>query len=71
MFEKYEDWCPDCKAIEGLIHHVFDKGGAPLAQIVRVGSISDWKSSSNVYRKEFNLKSIPTIIRYEKVSVMV
>lgn len=54
-------------SVQGLLKRVFDREGAPLAQIVRVGEVTDWKSPQNVYRREWNLKSIPTIIRYDNV----
>lgn len=54
-------------SVQDLLKRVFDREGAPLAQIVRVGEVSDWKSPQNIYRREWNLKSIPTIIRYDNV----
>ncbi|TIA92168.1 hypothetical protein E3P99_00760 [Wallemia hederae] len=60
-----EPWCPDCRNIDGLLKQYFDREGAPLAQIVRVGDVAEWKSPNNVFRTQWNVNSIPTIIRYD------
>ncbi|TIB12750.1 hypothetical protein E3P89_01537 [Wallemia ichthyophaga] len=65
-----EPWCPDCRNVDDIIKKTFDKESAPLAQIVRVGDIASWKSPTNVFRTQWNVQSIPTIIRYDNVGAL-
>lgn len=57
-------------SVDDIIKKTFDKESAPLAQIVRVGDIASWKSPTNVFRTQWNVQSIPTIIRYDNVGAL-
>jgi len=58
-------WCPDCQAVEDLIRNTFNsEPQAPSAVLIYVGQASEWKTPSNIFRKEpWKVQSIPTIIK--------
>ncbi|KAI0785339.1 hypothetical protein BC629DRAFT_1288801 [Irpex lacteus] len=61
-----ELWCPDCRAVEGIVEKKFSSPTGPSALIVWVGQRAEWKTPSNVFRGEpWKVESIPTIIRVE------
>lgn len=56
-------WCPDCRRVEQLVNDKLLNSDLD-AVIIYVGDRHEWKTSSNVYRKEpWKVSSIPTIIR--------
>jgi len=56
-------WCPECRAVEALVRNTFADDG-PAALVVYVGSKTQWKSPSNIYRQEpWKITNVPTIVR--------
>ncbi|QRV80190.1 thioredoxin-like protein [Ceratobasidium sp. AG-Ba] len=56
-------WCPDCRNVEQVVKRAFDNEDGPTGIIRWVGNRADWKSPSNVYRRDYGVSSVPTIIR--------
>ncbi|KAK0521799.1 hypothetical protein OC834_006527 [Tilletia horrida] len=63
-------WCPDCRNAEPAVHAVFGTGpndgtGGPSGYMIYVGDRPTWKDPNNQYRTEYNIQSVPTIVRWE------
>ncbi|KIO24183.1 hypothetical protein M407DRAFT_103175 [Tulasnella calospora MUT 4182] len=59
-------WCPDCRAVDGLIKSTFDNEGTDWhGVIIYVGDRPTWRDSQNKFRKEWGVSSIPTLIRLD------
>ncbi|KAG9121418.1 hypothetical protein FRC07_002636 [Ceratobasidium sp. 392] len=56
-------WCPDCRNVEQIVKRSFEPEDGPTGIIRWVGNRADWKSPSNVYRRDYGVSSVPTIIR--------
>ncbi|RDX51902.1 hypothetical protein OH76DRAFT_1346010 [Lentinus brumalis] len=62
--ESGKPWCPDCRAIEGLLEEAFGPAESPSAMILYVGQRSAWKTPANPYRAPpWSVQSVPTIVR--------
>ncbi|TFK99761.1 hypothetical protein BDV98DRAFT_570805 [Pterulicium gracile] len=57
-------WCPDCVRIEGIVKDTFNSETAE-GTIVYVGLQHEWKSPSNLFRREFGISSVPTIVKLQ------
>ncbi|KAF2015055.1 hypothetical protein BU24DRAFT_423971 [Aaosphaeria arxii CBS 175.79] len=60
-------WCPDVRAALPVLKRAFGGETAPELRYVHVGQIPEWRSSDNVYRKKWGVKSVPTLARYERI----
>ncbi|KAG8757492.1 hypothetical protein FRC12_010302, partial [Ceratobasidium sp. 428] len=60
-------WCPDCRNVEQVVKRAFDRDDGPTGIIRWVGNRADWKSPSNVYRRDYGVSSVPTIVRLKDV----
>ncbi|KAL9935158.1 hypothetical protein V8E36_006234 [Tilletia maclaganii] len=61
-------WCPDCRDAEPAVHAVFGTGpndGGPPGYMIYVGDRTTWKDPQNQYRLDYNVQSVPTILRWE------
>ncbi|BEJ11712.1 hypothetical protein CspHIS471_0201720 [Cutaneotrichosporon sp. HIS471] len=57
-------WCPDCRAVEGIVEDAFDADDKPTCAIVWVER-DEWKKPNGAERVQWNLTGLPTIIRFE------
>ncbi|EJT48370.1 hypothetical protein A1Q1_02653 [Trichosporon asahii var. asahii CBS 2479] len=62
--ENGQMWCPDCRDVEDVVKNAFDAEDKPKAAIYWVGSRDQWRDKNNGARVDFNVNSVPTIIRY-------
>ncbi|KAG8777989.1 hypothetical protein FRC12_025233 [Ceratobasidium sp. 428] len=53
----------DCRNVEQIVKRAFDRDDGPTGIIRWVGNRADWKSPSNVYRRDYGVSSVPTIVR--------
>ncbi|EEA27221.1 hypothetical protein TMatcc_004499 [Talaromyces marneffei ATCC 18224] len=60
-------WCPDVRAALPPLEAAFSTDTAPRVAFIEVGQRPEWKDPKNVYRTKWNVHSIPTLIRYERV----
>ncbi|OWZ67703.1 hypothetical protein AYX15_01376 [Cryptococcus neoformans] len=58
-------WCPDCRAVENVVKETFDAPDKPNAAIFWVGNRQEWRTPNNQARTEWNVNSVPTILRLE------
>ncbi|WVQ66160.1 uncharacterized protein L199_004338 [Kwoniella botswanensis] len=58
-------WCPDCRDVESTVKQAFDAPDKPKAIIYWVGSISEWRAPKNKARVDWNVNSVPTILKIE------
>ncbi|OXG19425.1 hypothetical protein C366_02271 [Cryptococcus neoformans Tu401-1] len=58
-------WCPDCRAVENVVKEAFDAPDKPNAAIFWVGNRQEWRTPNNQARTEWNVNSVPTILRLE------
>ncbi|ORY34598.1 hypothetical protein BCR39DRAFT_513556 [Naematelia encephala] len=58
-------WCPDCRNVEQVVKDAFDGPDKPKAIIHWVGTSSEWKTETNPARVDWNVQTIPTILRIE------
>ncbi|KIY43850.1 hypothetical protein FISHEDRAFT_52191 [Fistulina hepatica ATCC 64428] len=60
-------WCPDCRAVEGLVKQTFGNDSAsPSATVVYVGNVAEWKSPSNTFRSApWKVTNVPTILKMQ------
>ncbi|WWC66008.1 uncharacterized protein I303_108630 [Kwoniella dejecticola CBS 10117] len=58
-------WCPDCRDVEQVVKDTFDGQDKPKAIIYWVGPIAEWRTPKNKARVDWNVQSIPTILRIE------
>jgi hypothetical protein len=60
-------WCPDCVRVDKIVKDVFEPSGAPTGSIVYVGLKHEWKTPLNPFRKEYQITSVPTIVKLKEV----
>ncbi|KAL4962461.1 uncharacterized protein BDV14DRAFT_106382 [Aspergillus stella-maris] len=60
-------WCPDVEAALPRLNETFVDSGARCCGYVHVGQKDAWKDLSNVFRTEWGVKCVPTLVRYEVV----
>ncbi|KAI9367995.1 hypothetical protein BJX61DRAFT_251323 [Aspergillus egyptiacus] len=60
-------WCPDVAAALPYLNEVFSAPQSPTVAYVNVGQRDEWKDPSNIYRTQWKLSCIPTLIRFERV----
>ncbi|RMJ22207.1 hypothetical protein PHISP_06926 [Aspergillus sp. HF37] len=65
--ETNQPWCPDVRAAMPFIEAVFAGEDALGLVVVEVGQKPEWKDPQNTYRTEWNITSIPSLVRYERV----
>ncbi|CAK9782977.1 hypothetical protein CC85DRAFT_303269 [Cutaneotrichosporon oleaginosum] len=58
-------WCPDCRAVEGIVEDAFEGDDKPKCAIVWVER-DEWKKPDGAERVQWNLRGLPTIIRFEE-----
>ncbi|WVQ84444.1 hypothetical protein IAT38_006596 [Cryptococcus sp. DSM 104549] len=58
-------WCPDCRDVEQAVKDTFDAPDKPKGIIYWVGKVQDWRTPTNKARVDWNVQSIPTILRIE------
>ncbi|WRT69826.1 uncharacterized protein IL334_006817 [Kwoniella shivajii] len=58
-------WCPDCRAVEQIVKDLFDASDKPKAIIYWVGDKPEWRTPNNKARVDWNVQSVPTILRIE------
>ncbi|WVW87044.1 hypothetical protein I302_109100 [Kwoniella bestiolae CBS 10118] len=58
-------WCPDCRDVESTIKETFDAPDKPKAIIYWVGDRPEWRTPKNKARVDWDVQSIPTILRIE------
>ncbi|OCF34351.1 hypothetical protein I317_05528 [Kwoniella heveanensis CBS 569] len=58
-------WCPDCRDVEQVVKDTFDGADKPKAIIYWVGTIAEWRTPKNSARVDWNVQSVPTILRIE------
>ncbi|KAH6629097.1 hypothetical protein C7974DRAFT_393833 [Boeremia exigua] len=62
-----QPWCPDVRAALPRLEKVFAGADAPGLAYVHVGQKPEWKDLENVYRKKWNVKALPQLVRYQRV----
>ncbi|KAL2865262.1 thioredoxin-like protein [Aspergillus lucknowensis] len=60
-------WCPDVRAAMPYLEEAFSADHAPSVAFIGVGQKPEWRDLSNVYRTKWNVSSVPTLVRYERV----
>ncbi|KAH8694175.1 hypothetical protein BGW36DRAFT_430195 [Talaromyces proteolyticus] len=60
-------WCPDVVAALPPLTAAFSVNDAPQVAFVEVGQRPEWRDPSNVFRTKWNVNSVPTLARYERV----
>ncbi|KAK8849780.1 hypothetical protein IAR55_005116 [Kwoniella newhampshirensis] len=58
-------WCPDCRAVESTVKDAFDAPDKPKGIIYWVGDRPEWRTPQNKARVDWNVQSVPTILRIE------
>ncbi|WVO15001.1 hypothetical protein L204_102644 [Cryptococcus depauperatus] len=59
-------WCSDCRAVESTVKEAFDGPDKPNAAVYWVGNVRDWRTPNNSVRVDWNVNSIPTILRIDE-----
>ncbi|EAW14637.1 DUF953 domain protein [Aspergillus clavatus NRRL 1] len=62
-----QSWCPDVRAAWPVLEATFSPADAPRLAVVEVGQKPEWKDPQNIYRTNWKVPCIPTLIRYERV----
>ncbi|KAL4785951.1 hypothetical protein BJX76DRAFT_346559 [Aspergillus varians] len=60
-------WCPDVVAALPHLREVFSAPDSPQVAFINVGQPPAWRNLCNVYRSKWNVNSVPTLVRYERV----
>ncbi|KAL1587145.1 hypothetical protein WHR41_04464 [Cladosporium halotolerans] len=60
-------WCPDVVAALPVLKKTFSAESTPVVAFVEVGQKPEWRDPNNVFRIKWNINSVPTLARYEKV----
>ncbi|KAF2639293.1 hypothetical protein P280DRAFT_470663 [Massarina eburnea CBS 473.64] len=60
-----QPWCSDVRAALPSITTIFSAPSAPHLGVVEVGQKPAWKEVANVYRMDWGVRAIPTLVRYE------
>lgn len=67
-------WCPDCRGSVSAIESVFGGASSPQAHYV-YADYASWKETRpgklHKFKTEFDVQCVPTIIRFEQVSIKV
>ncbi|CAD6581237.1 MAG: Meiotic Sister-Chromatid recombination aldehyde dehydrogenase, partial [Tremellales sp. Tagirdzhanova-0007] len=58
-------WCPDCRNTESTVREAFDSPSKPKAIIYWVGTKTEWRTSTNKARTDWDVQAVPTILRIE------
>ncbi|WVR07957.1 hypothetical protein IAU60_005000 [Kwoniella sp. DSM 27419] len=58
-------WCPDCRDVEQTVKDAFDAPDKPKGIIYWVGTVAEWRTPKNKARVDWNVNSVPTILRIE------
>ncbi|ODO03564.1 hypothetical protein L198_02412 [Cryptococcus wingfieldii CBS 7118] len=58
-------WCPDCVAVESTVKDAFDGPEKPNAAVYWVGKIQEWRTANNKALVDWNVNTIPTIVRFD------
>ncbi|OKL55428.1 hypothetical protein UA08_09309 [Talaromyces atroroseus] len=61
-------WCPDVVAALPHLRAAFSDSTGPEVAFVEVGLRPEWRDPSNIYRTKWNVNSVPTLARYERIS---
>ncbi|QKX61770.1 uncharacterized protein TRUGW13939_08926 [Talaromyces rugulosus] len=62
-----QPWCPDVRASLPHLTAAFSGDTAPQVAFVDVGQRDEWKNPSNIYRTDWKVSGVPTLVRYERV----
>ncbi|CAO2647106.1 Nn.00g080280.m01.CDS01 [Neocucurbitaria sp. VM-36] len=62
-----QPWCSDVRAALPLLDATFSAEDSPEVHYVYVGQKPEYKSPDNLYRTKWNINSIPTLARYERI----
>ncbi|KAF1966884.1 hypothetical protein BU23DRAFT_420101, partial [Bimuria novae-zelandiae CBS 107.79] len=65
--ETQQSWCPDVRAALPYTDAAFSSETDPQVGYVHVGQKPEWKDLTNIYRKKWNVHSVPTLIRYQRI----
>ncbi|KAF2624591.1 hypothetical protein BU25DRAFT_155932 [Macroventuria anomochaeta] len=63
----HQSWCPDVRAALPRVQKMFSGADAPEVAYVHVGQKPEWKDMENVYRKKWDVKAVPQLVRYQRV----
>ncbi|KAF8323998.1 thioredoxin-like protein [Clavulina sp. PMI_390] len=63
--ETGRSWCPDCRDVDDAVEKSFTPEDAPTGVMIYVGNKPEWKDLTNHFRGDYNISSIPTIIKLE------
>ncbi|KAH6674796.1 thioredoxin-like protein [Halenospora varia] len=62
-----QSWCPDVRAALPHIKAAFSSDDGPEVAFVEVGMRPEWKDPKNIYRINWNVHNVPTLVRYQRV----
>ncbi|KAJ4983984.1 hypothetical protein SVAN01_10539 [Stagonosporopsis vannaccii] len=62
-----QPWCPDVRAALPRLQKAFASEDAPQLLYVHVGQKPEWKDLENVYRKKWDVKAVPQLVRYQRI----
>ncbi|RYP61785.1 hypothetical protein DL771_010007 [Monosporascus sp. 5C6A] len=57
-------WCPDVREALPVVEKYFEQRGDLEVSIVSVGSRSAWKDPENIWRTNWALGAVPTLVKY-------
>ncbi|KFA50655.1 hypothetical protein S40293_04905 [Stachybotrys chartarum IBT 40293] len=60
-----QPWCPDVRAALPHLQTAFAAADSPQAAIVEVGQKPEWQDPKNAFRANWNINSVPTLVRYQ------
>ncbi|ETS74403.1 hypothetical protein PFICI_14269 [Pestalotiopsis fici W106-1] len=58
-------WCPDVRAAIPVVQKYFEKRPEEIL-VVSVGQLPQWKSPDSIFRTKWDLKAIPTLVKYTR-----
>ncbi|KAK9415215.1 hypothetical protein SUNI508_02063 [Seiridium unicorne] len=58
-------WCPDVRAAIPIVQKYFEKRSEEIL-VVSVGQRPEWKKADNPFRTDWELKAIPTMVKYTR-----
>ncbi|KAH8890214.1 hypothetical protein GQ53DRAFT_766280 [Thozetella sp. PMI_491] len=61
-------WCPDVRVALPVLKTTFSGSNAPELALIEVGQRPEWRAAGNIYRKNFDVHSVPTLVRFQRVN---
>ncbi|KAG6031979.1 hypothetical protein E4U41_007365 [Claviceps citrina] len=62
-----QPWCPDVRASWPHVVAAFESQISPTLNVVEVGQRSEWNNPDNVFRKNWSVNTVPTLVKYRRL----